>query len=373
MPSWLVTILGAVYTRIPASLRPPLRRAFLWLLLRIQALFGRRRVEHGQRVEFLDFEIAHLEPYEFLGAGPQDVFVRAHASCVSPGTERAVLCGLPGARRPFPYAPGYSTVGTVVRAGKESSYKPGDRVAGRMSHASHGVMVPTSTFRVPDGVKDDEAAFIELGIICLQGVRKAAIRPGERVAVVGQGLIGQLAGRLARLAGAEPIVAVAASRRRMDTALRNGAADSFVALSDDPAGIDRIEADVVIEAVGSAPAIALAMRAARRGGRVVLLGSSRDLGRGLDWWSMAQERDLTLVGAHIGVMPRRDQSATLWTYEQEGRLFLDMLARGGLSMADMITWRATPDDCNRVYEVLAGGGAEHVGIVFDWAFSGGLD
>jgi threonine dehydrogenase-like Zn-dependent dehydrogenase len=216
-------------------------------------------------------------------------------------------------------------------------------------------------------VKDEEAAFIELGIICLQGVRKAAIRPGERVAIVGQGLIGQLAGRLARLAGAEPIVAVAASRRRMETALRNGAADSFVALSDDPAGIDRIEADVVIEAVGSAPAIALAMRAARRGGRVVLLGSSRDLGRGLDWWAMAQERDLTLVGAHIGVMPRRDQSATLWTYEQEGRLFIDLLAAGRLAMSDMITWRAAPGDCNRVYEVLAGGGGEHVGIVFDWA------
>jgi 2-desacetyl-2-hydroxyethyl bacteriochlorophyllide A dehydrogenase len=367
MPPWLVTILGAVYSRIPAQMRPPLRKAFMWLFLRIQALFGRVRVERGQRIEFLDFEIAHLEPFEFLGAGADDVFVKAHASGVSPGTERAVLCGLPGARRPFPYTPGYSTVGTVERAGARSPFKPGDRVAGRMSHASHGVMVPTSTFKVPEGVKDEEAAFIELGIICLQGVRKAAIRPGERVAIVGQGLIGQLAGRLARIAGAEPIVAVAASRRRMETALRNGAADSFVALSDGPDAIDRIGADVVIEAVGSAPAIGLAMRAARRGGRVILLGSSRDLGRGLDWWSMAQERDVHLVGAHIGVLPRRDQSATLWTYEQEGKLFLDMLARGGLSMADMITWRTTPHDCNRVYEVLAGGGGEHVGIVFDWS------
>src|SRR5688572_28495691 len=127
MPNWLVKILRAVYTRIPAAWRPPLRRAFLWLLLRIQALFGRRRVERGQRVEFLDFEIAHLEPYEFLGATAEDVLVRADASCVSPGTERAVLCGLPGARRPFPYAPGYSTAGVVVRAGKNSGFKPGVR------------------------------------------------------------------------------------------------------------------------------------------------------------------------------------------------------------------------------------------------------
>ena len=108
MPPWLVKILGAVYSRIPAQMRPPLRKAFMWLFLRVQALFGRVRVERGQRIEFLDFEIAHLEPFEFLGAGADDVFVKAHASGVSPGTERAVLCGLPGARRPFPYTPGYS-------------------------------------------------------------------------------------------------------------------------------------------------------------------------------------------------------------------------------------------------------------------------
>ena len=204
---------------------------------------------------------------------------RAHASCVSPGTERAVLCGLPGARRGFPYAPGYSTVGRG-RACRRSAagFKPGDRVAGRMPHASHGVMVPASLFRVPDGVSDEEASFIELGIICLQGVRKAAIRPGERVAVVGQGLIGQLAG------------AIGAAGRRGADRRRGGepAADGNRACAAAPTSsshcptipdaIDGIEADVVIEAVGSAPAIALAMRAARPGGRVVLLGSSRDLG-----------------------------------------------------------------------------------------------
>lgn len=366
MPAWLTNILGAIYTRIPAAVRPPLRRTFLWSILRIEGLLTRRRVSQGQRVEFLDFEIAHLEPYEFLGAAAGDVLVRAQASCVSPGTERAVLCGLPGARRPFPYAPGYSSVGVVEDAGKRSGFQRGDRVAGRMPHASHGVMVRTSLFRVPEGVSDEDASFIELGIICLQGVRKAAIRPGERVAVVGQGLIGQLATRLARLAGAESIVAVASSRRRMETALRGGA-DSFVALSDDPGGMDRIGADVVIEAVGSASAIALAMRAARRQGRVVLLGSSRDLGRGLDWWSMAQERDLMVIGAHIGAVPQCDQTPALRTYEQEGRLFLDLLARRDLTMSDMITWRPRPDECNRVYEVLANGGAEHVGIVFNWA------
>ena len=366
MPSWLVTILGTVYTKIPRAFRPTLKRVFLWTTLRLQALFTRRSVVKGERIEFLDFEIAHLEPVEVLGPGARDVTVEARASCVSPGTERAVLCGLPGARRAFPYAPGYSTVGVVTEAGKDSGLRVGDRVAGRMSHASRGVMVPASRFKVPDGVSDEDASFIELGIICLQGVRKAAIRPGERVAVVGQGLIGQLAAKFARVAGAGSIVAVASSRRRMETTMRDGAADEFVALSDGAAAIERIDADVVIEAVGSSPAISLAMNATRRGGRVVLLGSSRDLGRNLNWRALAQERDLVLIGAHIGVLPHRDTSNTRWTYQQEGQLFMSLLAEKRVSMSTLVTWRPRPADCNRVYEVLAGGGGEHVGIVFNW-------
>jgi 2-desacetyl-2-hydroxyethyl bacteriochlorophyllide A dehydrogenase len=368
MPEWLLRLLGATYSRVPDSLRPAAKGAFKWGLVRSEAASKRRSVERGQRVEFLDFEIAHLEPFEFVGPGPDEALVQSECSTVSPGTERAVLCGLPGARRAFPYTPGYSTAGTVVRAGQAlRGIKAGDRVVGRMSHASRGLMTPTSLFKVPDGVSAVEASFLELGIICLQGIRKAGIRPGDRVAVVGQGLIGQLAVRLARLVGADPLIAVASSRRRMKSAIGTAAADEFIALAEDPSALGRLEADVVIEAVGSAKAIVQAMEGARPGGTVVLLGSSRDLGRHIDWWTVAQQRQLRLVGAHISALPSRDASLGRWTYHQEGRLFLDLLASHRLNVEDLVTWRAAPGQCNQVYEVLADGGREHVGIVFDWA------
>jgi threonine dehydrogenase-like Zn-dependent dehydrogenase len=44
-----------------------------------------------------------------------------------------------------------------------------------------------------------------------------------------------------------------------------------------------------------------------------------------------------------------------------------MLASGQLDLSDLITWRPRPDECNHVFEVLAEGGREHVGIVFQWA------
>jgi threonine dehydrogenase-like Zn-dependent dehydrogenase len=230
-------------------------------------------------------------------------------------------------------------------------------------------MSSASLFKVPKSVSAEAASFIELGIITLQGIRKARIRPGDRVVVVGQGLIGQLAVRLARLVGAQPIVAVAASRRRIQSAVGPNGADVFVALSDASAAPGELDADVVIEAVGSANAIAIAMQATKPGGRVVLLGSSRDLGRNLDWRKVAQQRDLTLIGAHIGALPASDPSIGRRSYRDEGRLFLELLASRRLDLTDLITWRASPDQCNQVYEAIAAGGREHVGIVFDWSNS----
>lgn len=367
MPNWLIKILLSVYMRIPVALRPTLKDVFNKTLLRIEALAKRRQLVRAMRVEFLDFEIAHLLPCEILGPASDEVLVEAECSLVSPGTERAVLCGLPGARRSFPYFPGYSTVGRVVKKGSAvRGLELGERVTGRIHHMSHETSLANTLFRVPEGVPSEEACFIELGIIVLQGVRKAAIKPGESVAVVGQGLIGQLSNRLARILTPASIVAVAPSRNRERLARLPGGVDAYMSLMENPACVHSIAADVVIEAVGTPQANAVAMNCARDGGRVILLGSSRGLTRNLDIWSLAQKRNITILGAHISDMPDKDASPQRWSYEQEGNLFLELLHTGRLKVGDLITWRARPDECNTVYEVLAEGGRDHVGITFNW-------
>ncbi|MEW7994130.1 MAG: zinc-binding alcohol dehydrogenase [gamma proteobacterium symbiont of Clathrolucina costata] len=367
MPNWLISILGAIYTRIPVSIRPYVKRVFNWGVLRIQAIVSRRRVHQGQQVQFLDFEIAHLEPYEFLSPSNGEVLIKAQFSCISPGTERAVLCGLPGARRDFPYAPGYAVAGRLLAAGKGvGNLKVGDRVAGRMPHADLATVSARHLFKIPHQVTDQEACFIELGIICLQGIRKAGIQPGDVVAVVGQGLIGQLANRLAKMLGAARVVAIAPSHNREKTALLPGGADEFLAFNDDDVSLADVQADIVIEAVGSPDANLTALECAKDKGRVVLLGSTRGLTRNLNLAGLVQRRELTIVGAHINAMPEHDAGSQRWTYWQEGRLFLDLLANQRLSVADLITWQAAPTECNAVYENLAQGGRGQVGVVFDW-------
>jgi threonine dehydrogenase-like Zn-dependent dehydrogenase len=162
------------------------------------------------------------------------------------------------------------------------------------------------------------------------------------------------------------VVAVAASRNREATALKPGGAHAYVALSKDPQALDALNCDVVVEAVGTPGAIEQAIRAARPGGRVILLGSSRGIGRDVDLLGGAQRRGVDVIGAHISAIPDREQSPGLWSYREEGETFLGLLSDGRLAVTDLVTWRAKPEACNAVYEVLAAGGAEHVGIVFDW-------
>lgn len=359
--------LSTVYKWIPAAARPFFKTAFFWSQLRLQGILSARRVYRGRRVTFLDFEIAHLEEFEYLGPARDEVRIESSFSTVSPGTERAVLCGLPGARRDFPYVPGYSSAGFVRAVGSAvTGLDFGAAVAGRMKHASADSVRSEYVFKVPAGVDLESASFIELGIIVLQGMRKARIQPGDRVAVLGQGLIGQLANRIAVAMGAGEVIALAPSRNRAAISLGPGGADRFCAIRDSGFAPTSVGADVVVEAVGTPDAITLAAHCARQGGRVVLLGSSRGLSPDIRFAELLRSRQLELVGAHISNMPAVDAAPGRHTYRHEGELFLDMLRSGRLTVRDLVTWRAAPDECNAVYEILAEGGHNHVAIVFDW-------
>ncbi len=359
---------GRLYGSIPARHRPAVKKFITGSMIRVRSAILNTGHYRGRRVEFVDFECASLEHFEFLGPRKNEALVDIMYTAVSPGTERAVLCGLPGARRRFPYAPGYSACGRILKAGRGmDDFVEGRIVAGRMGHAELAVGKKDTLFIVPAGVSPEEACFIELGIIALQGVRKARIRPGDHVAVVGQGLVGQLANRLAKFAGASFVTGIAAGRRRQATAMAPGGADKYISNGEDPDALDSLDADVVIEAVGSPAAVGDAVRCARKRGRIALLGSTRGIGRGIDWIEKAQQKNIAFIGAHISALPEKDACAGRWTYRQEGELFLDLLASGFLKVAGLTTWIAGPAECNRVYEVLAEGGKEHVGIIFDWS------
>lgn len=118
-----------------------------------------------------------------------------------------------------------------------------------------------------DDVSLLDAALTEPSAVVLTGLLKARPVPGQRVLVVGDGTIGLLAAQLATLWSPTELAMVGRREEQRELACSVGAT-SFQ-LADPSAGA---EYDLVVEATGAAEAIPVAVRAARRGGSVLLLG-----------------------------------------------------------------------------------------------------
>lgn len=76
------------------------------------------------------------------------------------------------------------------------------------NYASHAEMVYVPKHlcvKIPEGVEFEEASFVTLGAIALQGVRQAEPRLGDRIAVIGLGLLGQLTVQLLKASGCRVI------------------------------------------------------------------------------------------------------------------------------------------------------------------------
>jgi len=103
---------------------------------------------------------------------------------------------------------GYSTSGIVVASmDRGGVFKPGDRVAcAGQDYASHAeiVAVPENlVVKIPENVSLEEAAFTTLGAIALQGVRQADPKLGEKICVIGLGLLGQITSQILKANGCE--------------------------------------------------------------------------------------------------------------------------------------------------------------------------
>jgi L-iditol 2-dehydrogenase len=136
---------------------------------------------------------------------------------------------------------------------------------------------------IPDTISDDHGALLEPLGVALHAYDHAHQRLGTTVAVVGCGPIGLMLVQLARLAGATRVFATDPLPHRMAAAVQHGA---------EP--LEGAEADLVFEVSGSDRAVETALRAAKPGARVVLVGIP-DGDRTTFPASIARRKGLTLV------------------------------------------------------------------------------
>jgi (R,R)-butanediol dehydrogenase / meso-butanediol dehydrogenase / diacetyl reductase len=167
------------------------------------------------------------------------------------------------------------------------------------------VSAPAAICRaVPDGLSDDAAATAQPLAVALHAVRRSGVEAGQSCAVIGAGGIGAFVVAGVAACGASPLVALDLDEDRLETARRLGA-DVLI----DARGKDLTEAilgatggegaDVVIEATGAPHAPAAALAAARRGGRVLIVGLQA-APRELDLLAFTvREVDLVTTLAHV--------------------------------------------------------------------------
>ena len=327
---------------------------------------GRRLISRAKsQIEVEDFELPPV--------GDNQVLIENELTAVSTGTEIYTWQHgtEPGGEPRFPRTTGYCSCGVVLEAGKDVRHtRPGDRVAAQGNHASHA-LADRYVYRVPDGAKSEDAVFLVMSAIAMHGIRKAKVELGETVAIVGMGVVGQLAMSLCALAGAMPIVAVDLDAVRLEKAKERGA-DDTVNPSESADVATRIRelgdgdgADIVIEASGKPAAYPMAVSLARNAGRVIALGSPRGTVE-MDFMRDIHLREVDLIGAIQPLTPESDHLYYPWTKDRDRQLLLRMMAAGRLRASDLITHRARPADCQQIYEMLAERPQEALGVVFEW-------
>jgi NADPH:quinone reductase len=246
------------------------------------------------------FEIADVER---PSPGPGEVLVRLEG-CGVCGSNLVPWQGREWFRYPFaPGAPGHEGWGRIAALGAGvEGLAEGDRVAvlSGAAFAEYDVAPQDRVVRVPDLL---EGPFPGEALGCGANVfRRSAICAGDTVAVVGAGFIGLVALRLAVLAGARVL---ALSRREAALRLaRHYGAERTIATHGGGDPVEEVKAltegrlcDVVIEAIGSQPALDLASELVREGGRLVIAGYHQDGPRTVNLW-LWNWRGIDVVNAH---------------------------------------------------------------------------
>ena len=276
---------------------------------------------------------------------------------------------------------GYSSAGVVLAVGAAvRDLAPGDRVACGGASAVHAEVenVPGNLcVRLPDAVSFEHGAFATVGAIAMHGVRQADVRLGERVAVIGQGLVGQLAGKLLRAAGCT-VVGVDLDEAILERARSAGAIDVVaprrqldpVSL---PPAVGDCDAVLITAATPSDDPVQLAAALCRDRGRVVIVG---DVGLRIPRAPYYdKEIDLRLSrsygpGRYDPVYEERGIDYPIgyvrWTEQRNMQAFVDLIGARRLDVGALITERVAVQDAPAAYDRLASSAQSPLGIVIEY-------
>ncbi|MBL9144225.1 MAG: bi-domain-containing oxidoreductase [Verrucomicrobiaceae bacterium] len=280
---------------------------------------------------------------------------------------------------------GYSAAGVVVAVDElNTRFRMGDRVAcGGAECAFHAEMIAVPDLLaapIPEGVEDWQAAYTTLASISMEAVRQSGARLGERVLVMGQGLVGLLATSLLKASGAR-VMGVDFVAGRLQTALAMGAErvvnPSQSKLEDEVREwTDGYGVDAVLLCVGGKgrDAADSAISVLRDRGVMVIVGIyDAELS-----WKTAYMKDIQVRYSRSYGPGRYDPhyewggrdypiGHVRWTENRNFEACLQLMKSGALNLKPVTTRRARFDDAITVYNDLMQAGNSDIGVVLEYS------
>ena len=301
--------------------------------------------------------VGELRPERVAEPGPGEVLVRTMVSGVSRGTEALVARGavpasehgrmrapFQGGEFPWPVKYGYLAVGTVERGPDELLER---RVFVLHPHQDLFVVPAEAVTPVPDEVPTRRAVLagaVETAVTVLWDV---APMVGDRVAVVGGGMVGCCVAALgARVAGAQ-VTLVDVDPRRAEVA---GALGVRFAHPDDAPD----EQDLVVHTSGTAAGVRRALDLAATGATVVEASWHGDAEVALPLGGAFHSRRITLRSSQVGAIPATARPR--WDHAARRALALELLRDPAFDVLLADEWEL--DDAPTLVRRLAEGSLE---------------
>ena len=214
---------------------------------------------------------------------------------------------------------------------------------------------PDMVLKVPDNVSDEEVAMVEPSAVGLHAVHLANIKVGEKVLVIGGGIIGLVTAMFAKMEGASYVALSETNNARGDKSVRLGVVDEWYDAKDTKM-LEKMSLktnggfDVVLDCCGNSPAVSSALMAVRPGGRVILVGVS--LGTVTIPTVVAVMRELTIQGS-------------IAYTKEEFQTCIDLMAGKKIEVLKFVDDIVGLDGVQKAYERLTSGDDDAVKILVD--------
>jgi threonine dehydrogenase-like Zn-dependent dehydrogenase len=234
---------------------------------------------------------------------------------------------------PYAAPPGHEGLGRVVKVGKDiKGFSEGDYVVGGGFQEVENIKLDHA-IRVPYKIENPLTWIVEPVSCVVNGIERAQIFPGERVALVGAGYMGLLMvqGLAHHLCG--ELIAIDNNPKRLEMAAKYGA--KVLQIGKDDAAIEKLveeRADVVIELAGVQSALDLSVRLIRNGGNLCIFS-----------WQRGQ-RTIDCNALHCrGINVLNTAPANAPNYKRVFKNTLPLIARGVFKNEELVSHTASVD------------------------------